>query len=124
MPYKSDKISINNPKLDRRVKVTPEMKREILALFKSKTPIRAIARLFPQISRRTIQFICHPELLERQVAQWRLNHSWKEYYTTEKNRIYQKNHRQYKYQLFKEGKLGKYRKIPISGCVFKYKSTN
>ena len=64
MPYAHTKKKIP-PELDRRIKLTEEERETIRALYKEKMPIRAIAKEYPQISRRLIQFIVDPERAER-----------------------------------------------------------
>lgn len=57
MPYKSDKHSINNPNLDRRVKLLKEQKNEILKLYNTgEYSQRKLARMY-NVGRRTIQFM-------------------------------------------------------------------
>ena len=99
MPRISDKLPINNPMLDRRVKVKPEDRENIKRLFfKEKMGIREIARIYErECSRRTIQFILFPERAKRVVEL----HDWRRYYTKESNAAYQRKHRQYKSQLYK-----------------------
>lgn len=59
--------------LDRRVKITEEMKADIEKRYKEGEAIRAIAREYPEISRRSIQFIIYPERLEKQKQQYKNN---------------------------------------------------
>ena len=100
MPFKSEKIKIAKTKYDRRIKTTDEMKRDILVLYKEKIAIRAIARLYPEISRRTIQFIIHPELKEQQIRNWKEKWSWRDFYEKKRRARDMRNHRQYKQNLY------------------------
>lgn len=52
---------------DRRVKLTDADRREIVLRHARGEPVRSIARAFPQVSRRLIQFVIFPER-ERAVA--------------------------------------------------------
>jgi transposase-like protein len=103
MPSKIDKIKINNPELDRRVKLTPEDKLEIQSLYKSGGySQRDLARLF-NVSRRSIVFAIYPE---RRVANYenkiaRGGHS-KLYYDKDKHSKAMKKHREYKKELLEQ----------------------
>jgi predicted DNA-binding protein YlxM (UPF0122 family) len=106
MPYTSDKLSIKNELLDRRVKLTQTDKKEVKRLyFEEHLAIREITRRY-KVSRRLIQFILFPERIKKS----RENRDWRDYYTKEKNREYQKKHRRYKNQLYKQGLLIKPKK--------------
>jgi len=108
-----DQLRIKNPKLDRRVKLLPEQKQEILSkkhLLGKTLSQRMIARQYG-VSRRTIQFIIAPEKLElNKLARKRRGGS------TAYGRKYQKEnpdylarkmreYRKYKKQLVKQGLL-------------------
>jgi hypothetical protein len=100
MPYKSEKIAIKNPTLDRRVKLLPSDKEKIKKLHQEGIPIREITRRY-KVSRRLIQFILFPERLAK------INYPghWKKYYKKEKQTIAIRKHRRYKQELFKKGQL-------------------
>jgi len=92
-----DKIKLPKGK-DRRCKLNDSERDEIKSMHKGGFPIRAIARKFEdKCSRRLIQFILFPERLK----QANTNHNWKNYYNTEKNRQYMRNHRAYKRNVLK-----------------------
>ena len=95
---KIDKISINNENLDRRIKLKKDDKKHIIELYNSGLKIREIARHYPQVSRRSIQFVIFPERLAK------VNYSghWKVYYNREKQAIAIKKYRDYKRQLCKD----------------------
>lgn|SRR3990167_7207487 len=104
MPYISEKIKLNKKiGLDRRIKLTEAERQEIRELYTEKTPIRAIARAFPQVTRRTIQFVLFPNRLKT------VNYPkhWKKYYNTVKNTQAIKNTRRYKQKLYLDGKIKK-----------------
>ncbi len=68
---------------DARRRLLPEDPERIHALYQAGHPIRAIAREFPHVSRRLIQFVLFPDRL---AAVNRPGH-WKKYYDKEKQRI-------------------------------------
>ena len=103
MPRKSDKITINNKSLDRRVKLSEEDRLELIKL-KEQVSQREAARMF-NISRRSVQFIWYPEKLEENKLRRKERGGWKQYQDKEKHRIAMKKHREYKKQLLKEGLL-------------------
>lgn len=101
MPYKFQTDKVKLPKsLDRRVKIPATEHEVIRKLHASGEAIRAIARRY-EVEHRTIQFILFPERIEAM----RSNRDWRRYYSKEKNAKYQREHRQYKAKLYKEGKL-------------------
>ena len=103
MPYKSDKISINNELLDRRVKLTQEDKRRIKELYESGTHSqRSLAKLY-NVSRRSIIFIIHPERLEENKLRRKERGGSKIYYDREYHNEKMKEHRKYKNELLKKG---------------------
>lgn len=65
MPYKSEKISIANSEFDRRIKLTDDQKEYIRWLREEEClSYNALARKFG-VSKRTIIFVCKPEIYER-----------------------------------------------------------
>lgn len=69
---------------DRRVKLTPAQKEEVVELWEDGMSIRAIARNF-SVSRRLIGFIVHPESYEANKALRISKGGSKQYYDTAKN---------------------------------------
>jgi hypothetical protein len=104
MPFKSDKLKIDNTKLDRRVKLQPEQKLEIIKLHSNGMTIRAITRLY-KVNRRLIQFIIFPERLKKNIQNYRDRGGWEAYYNKKKRREYMKKHRDYKNKLYKNGDI-------------------
>lgn len=105
MPSIVDKYTINNPLLDKRVKLTPEQKQEIidnLGVYSQ----RELARMY-NVSRRTIQFTQHPEKLAENIERRNERGGSKEYYNKEKQGEATKKHRAYKKELLTQGKLTK-----------------
>jgi hypothetical protein len=105
MPYKSERIKLSREQ-DRRVKLSDEQKDEIrhkyeLGIFSQ----RALAREY-NVSRRLISFILFPEKaevaaqqLKERKADGRYKPSKEEWAAT------QREHRRYKQELYKAGKL-------------------
>lgn len=96
MPYLSEKITIAGTAYDRRRKLSEADKLEIRHLRTEGWQIRAIARLYPQISRRTIQFVLYPERLTAS----KVNRDWRKYYKKEANTTAIRQSRNYKQSLF------------------------
>lgn len=96
MPYKSDKLKINNELLDKRVKITQEDKAMIREMYKDGLSQRQLATIF-NVSRRSIVFALYPERYK--------SPNWKKYFDRKKHNDYQSKHRKYKRQLLEEGKI-------------------
>lgn len=112
MPYKFDSIPINNPKLDRRVKLTEEDKRKIVEEYATgSVSIRQLARKY-NVSRRLIQFTIFPERNERAKELFSERQKDGRYYDREKQNEYMKRHRNYKKKLWNEGLLKKEYRLP------------
>lgn len=60
MPYKTEKLKLNSPFFDRRVKLLPCMKEMILILHGDGKSIRSLAIQF-NVDKRLIQFELFPE---------------------------------------------------------------
>ena len=105
MPRKSDIIPIKNEKLDRRVKLTQEDK-ELVKWLREEEQIsyQKLANRFG-VSKRLIMFVCRPELLEKNLKAREERGGSKIYYDREKHNEYMRDHRDYKKELYKQGKL-------------------
>lgn len=102
MPYKSERCKIAGTKYDKRRKLTAEQKAEIAELIGFSS--REIARMYG-VSRRTVQFIQHPERLQRN-KQCRANRGgWRQYYNRQEWAANMRKHRQHKHALYKAGKI-------------------
>ena len=101
MPYKSEKIKIEGGKYDRRVKLTPEDKKEIHANALELSQ-RVLADKYG-VSRRTIQFILDPEKLKENLKRRKERGGSKQYYNKEEWAETMKEHRQHKHNLHKKG---------------------
>ncbi|UDM72783.1 hypothetical protein [Vagococcus fluvialis] len=102
MPRKSDTIAINNPKLDKRVKLTDEDRKNIIFEYEfHKVSQRFLADKYG-VSRRTIQFTLDPEKKKRAQEQLRERQKDGRYYDKEKHRESVQKHREYKKELFEK----------------------
>lgn len=100
MPRKSDILTINNEKLDRRVKLSQENKKLIKELYETtKYSYNDLAKTF-NVSKRTIQFIANPTKLIENVKRRKERGGSSQYYDRDKQKNYMKKHRDYKKHLF------------------------
>ena len=105
MPSKTDSVAIDNPSLDRRVKLTPEDKLEIKKEYEQGLiSINGLARKW-NVSKRSIQFILFPERAEHAKKLYSERRKDKRYYDKDKHRESIKKHRNYKKELWENGKL-------------------
>lgn len=101
MPYKTDKMKLNCPFLDRRTKLLPCQQERLILLHKAGMSQRKLAALF-NVSRRLIQFIVYPEKKIRNLEARELRGGTMKYYKGGKewaNTMME--HRKYKYKLLK-----------------------
>ena len=99
MSKKLDRTKIANSLLDKRVKLQPEQKAEIVLLYKTgDISINQLARNY-QVSKRLIHFILFPERHKLNLELRAERGGSKQYYDTEKNTIKQREHRKYKRML-------------------------
>lgn len=98
MPYKFVYTHTKLPKgKDRRCKLTDEDKEDIKELhFVKGWGVRKIARAYPQVSRRLIQFVLFPERLKVVADNAKTKKAWLLYYDREKHTKAMREHRQYK----------------------------
>lgn len=101
MPYRTEKLKIDCPFMDRRTKLLPCQKEMVLHYHNLGYSQRAIARMF-NVSRRLIIFIIHPERLAKNLDARRDRGGHKAYYDREKNNEYAKTHRRYKHKLLNQ----------------------
>src|SRR5690606_24093769 len=97
----SDGLTINNEKLDRRVKLTAQ-DRENLIKLKEKVSQRESARIF-NVDRRTVQFIWYPEKLAENKARRAERGGSAQYYDREAHNKAMRDHRNYKKELYEKG---------------------
>lgn len=103
MPYKSEKIRLND-KQDRRKKLTGEERKEIRELYNTGGySLNNLAKMY-DVSKKTILLIVNDESAEK-ARQYRKEH-WHEWKRTgdERNKA-MKNTRKYKQELYLKGEL-------------------
>lgn len=105
MPYKSEKIKLSREQ-DRRVKLSEEQKEEIKRKFASGIySQRALSREY-NVSRRLISFILFPEKAELAKEQFKKRQKDGRYkQSKEQWAATIREHRRYKQELYKAGKL-------------------
>ena len=103
MPYKSEKIKLSETQ-DRRRKLTGEQKVEIKELYETGFhSLNSLAKQFG-VSKKSILLIVNPESAAK-AKQYR-KENWREFQRKgEEWNATQREHRQYKHKLYKEGKL-------------------
>ena len=107
MPRKTDTVPINNPSLDRRVKLTADDKLAIKKEYEQgNISINGLARKW-DVSKRSIQFILFPERAERAKKLYAERRKDGRYYDKEKHTVSVKKHRAYKKELGENGQLEK-----------------
>lgn len=103
MPYKCEKIKLPRS-LDRRVRVTPEIAENMLAMYQAGSSLHAIAAEFG-VDRKTVKRYVIPGYAEEQTEKARRRKYWLEYYDKDYHRASIKQHRRYKRELELVGKL-------------------
>lgn len=108
MPYKFEtekKIIGNNPKLDKRYKLTNEDKDNIKKDYETGSiSINALAKKY-NVSKRTIQFTLFPERKKRNQELYSERRKDGRYYDKDVHKTYVKAHRDHKKELNKQGLL-------------------
>lgn len=97
MPFKTDKIAIDDPFLDRRVKMLPCQKEMAITLYNRGASINGIARMY-KVNKRLIQFLLFPERKELNLQHRRDRGGTKIYYNKEYHAAKMREHRRYKNQ--------------------------
>lgn len=103
MPFKSEKCVIQGTEHDRRRKLSEKQKMEIKQ-NKFGLSQRKLAEMY-NVSRRTITFILDPEKLKQNKQSRKERGGSKIYYRKESHTKSIREHRKYKNELFKNGKL-------------------
>lgn len=103
MPYKSEKMKLSETQ-DRRKKITENQKQEIKDLYATGSySLNKLAKLYG-VSKKTILLIVNDESAAR-AKQYR-KENWREWKRKgEEWNATQRNHRKYKHDLYKQGKL-------------------
>ncbi len=106
MPYKAEKIKIEGTMLDRRRKLTEDQKQYIRWLREEEgLSQRKLAAMFG-VSRRLITFVLDPDKeLKNKALQKQHRQEGRYKYTKEQWAETMREHRHYKHQLHKEGKI-------------------
>lgn len=101
MPFKSAGIKIEKTEFDARIKISPEMRTEILE-ERGKLSQRATARKYG-ISRSSVRFIWMPEKRERARQLYKERRKDGRYYKRARHTMQMRRHRARKQFLYKEG---------------------
>ncbi|MFA7254344.1 MAG: hypothetical protein WC107_07415 [Patescibacteria group bacterium] len=101
MPYISERARIEDTVYDRRRKLTPEQTEEIRGLFGVLSANKTAKRF--NVSKRTVQFIWHPDKREENVRLRRERGTV--YITREEHTDAVRSTRQYKQELYVAGKI-------------------
>lgn len=103
MPRKSDSLAINNPKHDKRVKLTDDDKQQIRDEYATGNySQRALAAKWG-VSRRSIQFAINPESLEQAKKLYNERRKDGRYYDKDKHAKATREHRDHKKELYEQG---------------------
>jgi predicted HTH transcriptional regulator len=107
MPRTSEKILIQQTEFDRRIKLTEDDKQLVRWLREEEQiSYQKLANQFG-VSKRLIIFICKPETLKACYKKRLERGGSKIYYDKDKHREVKKEHRQYKQNLYLQGKINK-----------------
>lgn len=105
MPYKSEKIKIQQTQHDRRIKLTDQQKEEIKNKWRTGLATkRGLARDY-KVSPRTIDFLLNPDKLEQNKKLRQERGGTKIYYDKNKHKDYMKATRRYKQELYKNNEI-------------------
>lgn len=100
MPYKSESLKIAGSIYDKRFKLTPEQRMEIIKEYKTEgTAKKALARKYG-VSPKTIYNILNPDKYQEQLKRYKQEQHWKEYYDKKKNTAAMREHRRYKHSIY------------------------
>ena len=105
MPYKSEKIKIQQTEYDRRIKLTEHQKEEIKKKWATGLATkRGLARDYG-VCPRTIDFLLNPDKLEENKKRRAERGGTKIYYNRENHRKSMSKTRKYKQELYIENKI-------------------
>ena len=103
MPFKSEKLPLG--KYDRRVKLNDVQRDEIKELRKQGLSYAKIAKQY-DVSKSLIIMVCNPDIAERKrIASMERHREGRYTPTKEEWAAIMREHRTYKHQLYKEGKI-------------------
>ena len=101
MPAKVDPLRIDNPFMDKRVKLLPCQKEAVIYWSQEKgLSQRKLAKMF-KVSRRTIQFVLDDEKLKENLKRREERGGTKIYYDKDKHREAMQKHREHKKDILK-----------------------
>ena len=99
MPYKTDKMKLDSPFFDRRVKLLPCMREMIHILYEEGRSIHSLAKQF-NVDKRLIQFELFPERKKKNLEDREKRGGTMIYYKGgEEWNATQRDHRRYKYKV-------------------------
>jgi transposase-like protein len=105
MSIKLDSLKINDEKLDKRVKISAEIKEDIRNLYATGLhSYNSLAKLY-NVSKKTIYYIIKPENYEIAKEKSKERRKDGRYYNREKHTEYVRKHRRYKNELHNDGKI-------------------
>ena len=103
MPFKSEKLPLG--KYDRRVKLNDVQRDEIKELRKQGISYAKIAKQY-DVSKSLIILVCNPDIAERKrIASMQRHREGRYTPIKEEWAAIMREHRKYKHQLYKEGKI-------------------
>lgn len=103
MPSKLDKIPIDNPKHDKRVKLSDEDRDNIREEYAcGNISQNGLAKKYG-VSKRLIQFVLNPDKQEVARKQFLERQKDGRYYSKDKHREYMRQHREHKKELYNKG---------------------
>jgi hypothetical protein len=95
MPYKTDKLALQDPFLDKRTRLLPCQRERLLAMREEGLSYQSLADVF-HISKRLAYFTVNPEKHERQKQLYALRQADGRYYDREEHNAAMRTHRQHK----------------------------
>lgn len=101
MPYKTEKIYIDCPFMDKRNKLLPCQKEMVIHYSQLGYSQRKLAAMF-NVSRRLIQFIVNPDSFKKNLQARQDRGGSKIYYDKDKHNESMKKHRKYKHEILKD----------------------
>lgn len=100
MPYKTEKLALNSPFFDRRVKMLPCQRENVIHLYNRGASITGLGKMY-KVNKRLIQFIIFPERAKRNVELKKERGGWKIYHNKKKYNTSMNIHRKYKHSILK-----------------------
>lgn len=101
MPYKTEKLKLDNYFIDKRTKLLPCQKERVYHMYyHDNYSLNQLAKIF-HCSKRLIHFIVKPEKKEKADLQYKERRKDKRYYDKEKHKNAMNKHRKRKHELLK-----------------------